>query len=71
MGQLRSKTNRKGVIVNGVTLGDPPITRIDGSPLQPGDSLIDDAWFIFDHPSFPNGVVYPNGAVDIDEPEEP
>lgn len=69
MGRLRSKTNRAGVVVNGVTLGDPPITRIDGSPLEPGDSLVDDGWFIWDDAHFPNGVVYASGAVDVDEPE--
>ena len=70
MGTLRSKTNREGVIVNGVTLGDPPITRRDGSPLEPGDNLADDAWFVYDDARFPTGLVYASGAVDVDEPDD-
>lgn len=70
MGMLRSKTNRAGLIVNGVLLGAPPITRVDGSPLAPGDNLVDDGWFVWDHPAFPTGVVRASGSVDVDEPEE-
>ena len=69
MGTLRSKTNRAGLVVNGVTLGDAPITLIDGSPPEPGDN-IDALWFIWNDPRFPNGNVHPDGSVDIDpEPE--
>lgn len=69
MGTLRSKTNRAGVVVNGVTLGDAPITLIDGTPAQPGDK-IDELWFRWDHPAFPTGVVYASGAVDVAPPAE-
>ena len=69
MGTLRSKRQRQGVVVNGVVLGDPPITKIDGSPLEPGDHL-DDGWFVWEDPRFPNGVVYASGAVDVDQPDE-
>jgi hypothetical protein len=69
MGILRSKTNRQGVVVNGVTLGDAPIALADGSTPQPGDK-IDELWFVWYHPTFPTGVVYASGAVDIDQPQE-
>ena len=69
MGTLRSKTNRAGLVVNGVTLGDAPITLIDGSPAQPGDS-ISELWFIWSDSRFPNGNVHADGSVDVDpEPE--
>lgn len=70
MGVLRSKTNRAGLTVNGVLLGEPPITRIDGSPLQPGDNLIEDGWFVWSDAVFPTGLVRASGSVDVDEPEE-
>lgn len=66
MGLLRSKTNRSGLTVNGVLLGDPPITRRDGSALEPGDNLIDDGWFVWSDPAFPNGNVHADGSVDVD-----
>jgi hypothetical protein len=70
VGRLRSKTNRAGLTVNGVLLGDAPITLIDGTPPEAG-TQIEDLWFIWDDPAFPTGVVYPNGSVDVDEPTEP
>ena len=69
MGTLRSKTNREGVVVNGVVLGSAPITLIDGSTPTPGDH-IDDLWFIWDDSRFPTGLVYASGAVDVDEPDD-
>lgn len=69
MGTLRSKTNRAGVVVNGVVLGDAPISHIDGSAPQPGDSITE-LWFIWDDPRLPTGVVYATGAVDVDEPTD-
>jgi len=71
VGLLRSKTNRKGLVVNGVTLGDPPITRIDGTPLEAGDNLIEDGWFVWSDPAFPTGNVHADGGVDVDEDPEP
>lgn len=68
MGTLRSKTNRAGLVVNGVTLGDAPITLIDGTTPEPGDQ-VDDLWFIWDDAAFPNGVVRASGTVDVDDPE--
>jgi hypothetical protein len=65
MGTLRSKTNRAGLIVNGVTLGESPVTLADGSAPLPGDT-ISELWFVWDHPAFPTGVVNQNGSVTID-----
>ena len=68
MGTLRSKTNRAGLVVNGVTLGDAPITLIDGTAPEPGDQ-VDDLWFIWDDAALPTGVVRASGTVDVDDPE--
>ncbi len=65
MGALRSKTNRAGVVVNGVTLGDAPITLIDGTTPEPGDT-ISELWFRWSDPKFPNGVVNADGSVTVD-----
>ena len=62
MGTLRSKTNRTGLVVDGVTLGDAPITLIDGSAPQEGDT-VSELWFIWDDPAFPNGVVTADGTI--------
>lgn len=67
MGQLRSKTNRQGLTVNGVLLGDAPITLLDGTQPQPGDTITE-LWFIWDHEAFPNGIVHADGTVDVDQP---
>lgn len=66
MGLLRSKTNRSGLVVNGVVLGDPPITRRDGTALEVGDNLVEDGWFIWSDARFPNGNVHADGTVDVD-----
>lgn len=69
MGTLRSKTNRAGLVVNGVMLGDAPIALLDGTAPQAGDSITD-LWFIWNDSRFPNGNVHADGSVDIDpEPE--
>ena len=69
MGTLRSKTNREGVVVNGVTLGSSVLSLLDGTPPQPGDH-IEDLWFRWDDARFPTGLVYASGAVDVDEPDD-
>lgn len=68
MGTLRSKTNVSGLVVNEVTLGIAPISLVDGTPPQAGDS-ISDLWFIWDDSAFPNGVVNSDGSVTVDEEE--
>jgi len=68
MGTLRSKTNRAGLVVNGVTLGSSVLSLLDGTPPQPGDQ-VDDLWFIWDDAAFPTGVVRASGTVDVDDPE--
>lgn len=65
MGTLRSKTNRAGLEVNGVILGDAPITLIDGSSPEPGDT-ISELWFRWDDAKFPNGIVNGDGSVTHD-----
>lgn len=62
MGMLRSKTNRTGLVVNGVLLGDAPITLIDGTLPQPGDTVTE-LWFVWDDAAFPTGVVHADGTV--------
>ena len=65
MGRLRSKTNRAGLTVNGVQLGEPVILTLDAEPLGPGDT-ISEAWFIWDDEAFANGDVHADGTVTAD-----
>jgi hypothetical protein len=67
MGKLRSKTNRTGLVVNGVELGVAPMATIDGTPASDPNVYLPDCWYFWDDPAFPNGVVYASGAVDEDE----
>ena len=66
MGRLRAKTWYPNVTVNGVALGQPPITDINGVAPTPGDSLTADLYFIWDDSRFPNGVVNADGTVTLD-----
>ena len=70
MGTLRSKTNRIGVVVNGVTLGDAPMALIDGTPASDPGVHLPDCWYFWDDSAFPTGLVYESGHVDVDEPED-
>ena len=65
MGRLRSKTNRAGLTVNAVQLGEPVILNVDAEPLGPGDT-ISEAWFIWDDEAYPTGVVNADGTVTAD-----
>jgi len=65
MGRLRAKTNRAGLSVNAVQLGEPVILNIDAEPLGPGDT-ISEAWFIWDDAAFGDGVVNADGTVTVD-----
>ena len=65
MGRLRAKTNRAGLSVNGVQLGEPAILDIAAGPLGPGDT-ISEAWFIWDDSAFGTGVVNADGTVTAD-----
>ena len=65
MGRLRSKTNRAGLTVNGVQLGEPVILDVNADPLGPGDT-ISEAWFIWDDEAFGTGVVNADGTVTAD-----
>lgn len=70
MGRLRAKTNHRPTHVNGVQLGDPVITREDGTPFQDGDNIAD-LVFAWDDSRIPNGVVDELGAVALDKVETP
>lgn len=65
MGMLRSKTNRQGLVVNGVTLGVAPLMLEDGSP-PPPEATTDDVWFVWSHEAFPTGIVRADGGVTPD-----
>jgi hypothetical protein len=56
MGMIRSQTNLTGHTHNAVQLGDPiaPV-RADGSPSEPGDSMLELFW-AWDDSAFPTGV---------------
>lgn len=62
MGRLVSKSDRRSLVIDGVTLGFPTITREDGSPSQAGD-LIDDLWFAWDDDGLPTGTIQADGSV--------
>jgi hypothetical protein len=65
MGRLRAKTNRAGLTINDVQLGDPVILDMNADPLGPGDT-ISEAWFIWDDEAYPNGVVNADSTVTAD-----
>lgn len=67
MGMIRSQTNHSGEIVEGVILGSPigPV-RLDGSPSQPGDSMLDMYWG-WDDSGLPSGVMDAEGVLAPDE----
>jgi hypothetical protein len=66
MGRLRSKTNRAGLTVNGVRLGEPVILQSDMQAPGPGDT-ISDAWFVWDDEAYPDGQVNADGTVTADQ----
>jgi hypothetical protein len=65
MGRLRAKTNRAGLTINGVQLGDPVILDANADPLGPGDTIAE-AWFIWDDEAYPTGVVNADSTVTLD-----
>lgn len=69
MGRLRAKINHRPTKVNDVELGDPIITREDGTPFQPGDNIAD-LVFAWDDSRIPNGVVDAKGDVVLDQVDE-
>lgn len=58
-------------MVNNVMLGDPvaPV-RPDGSPAQPGDSMMDLFWAWDDH-RIPQGLIEADGTIVPDVMEDP
>jgi hypothetical protein len=59
MGTLRSKFNHSGLVINGVTLGQPPILAEDLTEPQ----TISDAFFIWDDSMLPTGELLEDGTL--------
>jgi hypothetical protein len=66
MGTLRSKFNHSGLIINGITLGQPPILAEDLTEPQ----TISDAFFIWDDSMLPTGEISKDGTIVSDEEKE-
>lgn len=64
MGSLRSKFNHKGLVVDGITLGDPPILTEELVAPQ----SIAEAWFVYDDSRIPTGEILEDGTIVPDEP---
>jgi hypothetical protein len=63
MGTLRSASDCSGLVVNGVTLGDPTFTdemHTDADPIL----------FAWDDSRFPSGVIEDDGSVTLDETDD-
>jgi hypothetical protein len=64
MGTLRSATDHTGLIVNGITLGEPARdTDDDGEPLP-------DSEYRWDDSRLPSGTLNDNGEITLDELED-
>jgi hypothetical protein len=63
VGTLRSKFNHSGLVINGITLGQPPILVEDLTEPQ----AISDAFFIWDDSALPTGEISKDGSVVLDE----
>ena len=64
MGTLRSMTDYTGLIVNGITLGDPAReTDDDGEPLP-------DSEYRWDDSRLPEGVIEDDGTITLDQSED-
>lgn len=68
MGMLRSTIYQDGVVVNGVTLGEPVIVNVQGQPYAPGDDIAS-LRFGWDDARLPNGEIV-GGVVVPDEAGE-
>jgi hypothetical protein len=64
MGTLRSASDCSGLVVNGVTLGEPTFT--DEVPSLDPDPLL----FAWDDPRLPSGVIEDDGTITLDEQED-
>lgn len=65
MGMVRSQTNLTGTVIGGVTLGVPVLVRVDGSPAQPGDSMLT-LYLGWDDSALPSGTADSQGTVTPD-----
>lgn len=63
MGTLRSKFNHSGMVINNITLGQPPILAQDLTDPQ----AISDAYFIWDDSAIPTGEILQDGTIVPDE----
>jgi hypothetical protein len=63
MGTLRSASDCSGLVINGVTLGDPTFTN----EMQPDANPILFAW---DDSRLPNGVIEDDGTITFDQSED-
>lgn len=64
MGTLRSASDCSGLLVNGITLGDPTFT--DEVPSLEADPIL----FAWDDPRIPTGVIEDDGTIRIDETDD-
>ena len=63
MRTLRSKFNNSGIVVNGITLGQPPILAQDLTDPQ----AISEAFFIWDDSGIPTGEILEDGTIIPDD----
>ena len=63
MGTLRSTSDHTGLVVNGITLGQPARDTDDN-----GELLLDSE-YRWDDSHLPNGVIEDDGTITIDESE--
>ena len=63
MGTLRSKFNHSGLVVNRITLGQPPILAENLTEPQ----AISDAFFIWDDSMLPTGEISKDGTIVVDQ----
>lgn len=70
MGRLRSQINHGPTQLDGIQLGDPVITRADGTPFQDGDNIAD-LVFAWDDHRIPDGTIDALGKVTLDPEVRP
>ena len=63
MGTLKSKFNHSGLVVNGITLGQPPILADDLTEPR----AISDAYFVWDDSAIPTGEILEDGTIALQD----
>jgi hypothetical protein len=61
MGTLRSKYNHSGLVINEITLGQPPILSDNMTEPQ----TISEAWFYWDDSMLPTGEILEDGTIAV------